>query len=266
MRAWSRLSARSGRGTGLTATTASTAASTATAGPSAGSMSTMLTAATTDRATGCAGAATRSAEPTRSVRTAASTAGAGLERSPPEVERELPDPEPEAEGRRGWSSALAVRRRCGDVSPAPSSSTSLVRLLPDEVEPKARGPETGGDGDDAGSSPRTDAEGRRESRPWLTLRRRRCDDRSPAPSSPVSLERLLPDEIEIKTRGPEAEDDCDGAGASSGTDTGARRAGGRGLALQMDPPGALRSIPRSPSDGAAAAGIVAALGNGRGDP
>lgn len=199
------------------------------------------------------------------------TYGAGLERSPLEVERELPDPEPEgeaeAEGRRGGSSMLAVRRRCGDVSPAPSSSTSLVRLLPDEVEPKARGPETGGEGDDAGSSPRTDAEGRRESHPGLALRRRRCDDRSPAPSSPVSLVRLLPDEIEIKSRGPEtAEGDCDGAGASSGTDTGARRAGSRGLALQMDPPGALRSIPRSPSDGAAASGNMAALGNGRGDP
>lgn len=157
MRAWSRLSARSGRGAGLTAT----AASTATAGPSAGSMSTMLTAATTDRATGCAGSATRSAEPTRSVMTAASTAGVGGSTTG-SGSGGAAEAEAEAEGRGGWSSALAVRRRCGDVSPAPSSSTSLVRLLPDEVEPKARGPETGGDGDDAGSSPRTDAEGRRE--------------------------------------------------------------------------------------------------------
>ena len=197
----------------------------------------------------------------------------GLERSPlKEAECELLDPEleddddvaglpgMEAEDCRGGGSELAVRRRCDD-RPAPSSSTSLVRLLPDEVEPKSRGPETEGDGDGAGASPETDTEGRREGCPGLTLRRR-CDDRS-APSSSASLVRLRPDEVEPKTRGPETEGGCDGAGSSPETGTEERRAGRRGLALQMSSSEAARLISCSPPDGEAAR-IGEALGDDRG--
>ena len=120
MRAWSRPSARSGKGTGL---------ATATAGPTTGSMSTMLTAATTARATGSAGATTGSTEPTRSVLAAASTAG--------------------VEGATAGSVASTSGTDGRKVAPAPTSSTALVRLLPED-EPKTRDPEAEADDNGAG--------------------------------------------------------------------------------------------------------------------
>ena len=185
-----------------------------------------------------------------------------LERLPPEeVGRRTRDPEAEAGSA---AKMLPVQRRCGDRSPAPSSSTSLERLQPDEVEPKTRDPETEGGCDGAGLpvSPGREAGEGRGPNPGLVLRRRRCDDRSPAPSSSTSLERLLPKEAGYKAPDPEMEGDCDGAGLA-GPDTEDRRASGRGLALQMPPLGASRLIPRSPS-GLEAARIGEALGDGRG--